>query len=663
MKKSYRGVLVALMFLALPAWARQATTSRAADFGALPKVHGMTLSPSGHVVAWLQSRGGGSALFIYDVGASSIRREVRLSAALKVYWLGWENDNTLLMRAVTTESTQGGSDLGWHQPVRLNVVFALDIATGKLRSLLADRMAGSHYVTTGVQLLAWDIPQRPHTVVMAVRTFNPGAYRSTLGTMIHSAIGDSGMVDSLYSVSTRTGRSTLIVYGDAYTDGWFVGTDGTPVARSEWYAHRYAIDVKQGSTWRPIYRQMSGQDPQLGAQLDPAAHAILALRPGGNGLWKIPLDGSAPQEMLPTVTQEVSAFSLSRYSKTLISAWVGGSSPRRVWLDPVAKLRYESVARVFPGRRIEVYDHSRNRKEVLAKVDDPEDAPTYYLINFSTHSAVVAGASYPQLSHIPLGQAHALRYQTQTGRRVTAEVYTPAGNGKHLPLVVLVPGGAVDNDPGNFDWLAQYLAAKGYAVLQPEISAVALATEGGYLLWGGASQRYAIDGVHRLVKQGLVDPHRVCIVGMGYGGYAALSGVAFSPGTYACAVSINGISDLGALAAHMIHVFGGGDSNHSALVAWRTRIGSPLDRKVAQESPVHAVTAITAPVLLMASRDDTVVPVSQSVEMAHALNAQGKVVTFLELKHGGNSLGRSRVRIRVLKTLGAFLGRFLQPHG
>ncbi len=663
MKKSYSAALVTLMMLSTAAWAGQAKMNLAADFGALPKVRELTLSPSGHVVAWMQPRGRGSGVFIFNVGAKAVRREVQLSPALTVYWLGWESDNTLLMRAVTTEPAPPQSELRWHQPIRLNIVLALNIASGKIRTLLSDRMVGGNYFTTGVQLLDWDIPKRPHTVIMSVRMFNPTAYRSTLGTMIHSEVGDSGMVDSLFAVDTRTGKSTAISSGDAYTDGWFIDNAGNPVARSEWHANRFTIEARQGHTWRPIYHHGAGQAPDFGAQLDPTAHAILAFAPGGSGLWKIPLDGSPPQELLSAAKHRVTQFDLSRYSKTLIYAWVGRSDPHRLWFDPSAKSRYESIAHVFPGRRVEVYDHSRNGQEVLAEVDDPQDAPTYYLINFAAHSAVIAGAAYPQLAHVELAQVHAVRYPTHDGQTVKAEVYVPPGGGKDLPLVVLVPGGAVGNDPRNFDWFAQFLAAEGDVVLQPEVSGTALATEGGYLLWGGVSQRYAIAGVHLLVKQGLVDPHRVCIAGMGYGGYAALAGVAFSPGTYACAVSVNGISDLGALVAHMIHVFGGSDSTHAALVAWRNGIGSPVDPKVAQESPIHAVGAMQAPVLLIGTQDDTVVPESQSAAMAHALKAQGKAVTFLKLARGGNSLARSDDRIKALTAIGTFLNRYLHPTG
>lgn len=658
MGKLHRAVVILLAVFAMPAWPAQPPAGLAAAFGAAPRRTYLTLSPGGRMLAWLRSDRSGDEVVIYDLDAHAVRRMLRIPG-LTVDWLGWESDSTLLIDTLDTERLPTAVDLDWGRAVRSSRLLALDIVSGRSHVLLADRLVGeeSGYFDTGADLLAWDIPRRPHTVIMAATVFDRGQYRERTGTMIHSARGDSGMVSALFSVDSHTGKDKAVAYGDAFTSQWVVDADGNPVARTEWHSNRYTIDARQGGGWRQIYRSTLRIEPDI-LGLDADAHALLAMmrdRDGRRYLSAIPLDGSAPKLVLPALTRQVLSVEFSRYGDRLTAVWVGRSSPHRIWIEPAAEQRYESVARAFPGREVRVYDPSRDGKEVMAEVQDSAAPPIYYLVNFSTHHADIAGEAYPQLAHVALGTAHTVRYRARDGRTVHAQVILPPGGGKDLPLVVVPPGGPEGNDPGEFDWFAQYLAARGYAVLRPDIALTALPSEGGPIFWGGASQRYTVDGVRLLVKERVADPRRVCIVGVGYGGYAALAGAAFYPGAYACAVSVNGISDLSSLLGHEIDVFGEAHSDHSALATWRADVGSRFDPKVIAESPVHAAGAVAAPVLLIYGENDTVVPAEQSLEMEHALEMAGKHVAIMKLDGPDHRLRYRRSRVEVLKAVGEFL--------
>ena len=658
MKILRRAVLVLVVVLSLPAGAAQPPSGLSAEFGALPQYRAVVLSSSGRMLAWLRPGGSGDEVVAYDIGAHAVRRVLRLPAGVDVGWLGWEDDDTLLVNTADTERVPTYLHLDVGRAVRWSRVLALDIPSGKSRILLGDVLSGfSGGFETTAELLAWAIPGRPHTVMMAADAAYAGDYRPSLGTMIHDTRDDSGLVSTLFAVDAATGKEKAIAHGDAFTNQWVLDADGNPVARTEWRSDNYTIYARQGGDWRQIYQHSGRRASDFDALvLDAKARALLAIMPDADGrhLWEIPLDGSAPKRMLPEVRQQVRSLEFDPLTRSLSAVWVGRSDERRIWIDTAARLRYQSVAGAFPGRQVWVYDLTQDGAETLAEVQDISEPPIYYLINFSNHSAVIAGEAYPQLAHVALGTAHSIQYQTQDGRTVRAQVVLPPGGGKDLPLVVLAPG---ESEPGadDFDWFAQYLAARGYAVLRPDLMLIALPAEGGWVAWGGASQRYAVDGVSLLVQQGVADPRRVCIVGMGYGGYAALAGVAFFPGTYACAVSINGISDLPLLLAHEMNVFGEAHSNHAALGAWDTSVGSRSDPKLIAESPVHAAKAVTAAVLLIHGEDDTVVPVTQSLEMKTALEKAGKHVTFMQLDGSDHSLDRASTRIEVLQAVGAFL--------
>lgn len=228
-------------------------------------------------------------------------------------------------------------------------------------------------------------------------------------------------------------------------------------------------------------------------------------------------------------------------------------------------------------------------------------------------------------------------------------------------MVVLPHGGPEASDTPYFDWLAQFLAMRGYAVLQPEFRGstgfgVAF-RRAGRGQWGGLMQDDVTDGVKAMIRQGVADPHRICIVGGSYGGYAALAGAAFTPKLYACVVSINGVSDLPAMLGYEKGQHG---TESDAVAYWEGDIGSQFDSKVIDHSPVNSAADVEAPVLLLHAINDTVVPIAQSEEMAKALAALGKPVTFIKLDGEDHWLSNAPTRLEVLEDTDHFLRQHLK---
>src|SRR6185312_7286448 len=156
---------------------------------------------------------------------------------------------------------------------------------------------------------------------------------------------------------------------------------------------------------------------------------------------------------------------------------------------------------------------------------------------------------FPALANATLGEVRMLTYKARDGADVPAYLTLPPGsNGKNLPLVLFLHGGPESRDDYVFDWFAQFLASRGYAVLQPQFRGSTgfgdAWRKAGYRQWGLRMQDDVTDGVKALVEQGVADAKRVCIVGASYGGYAALAGAAFTPNLYKCVVSMSGPGDL-----------------------------------------------------------------------------------------------------------------------
>jgi len=215
--------------------------------------------------------------------------------------------------------------------------------------------------------------------------------------------------------------------------------------------------------------------------------------------------------------------------------------------------------------------------------------------------------------------------------------------------------------PG-FDWWAQALASRGYAVLQANFRGStgygAEFLEAGYGEWGRKMQTDLSDGVRHLAGQGMIDPSRVCIVGGSYGGYAAMAGPTLDRGVYRCAVAVAGVSDLRRMVAHEADT--GGRRDSEAVRYWNRFMGAERlgDRSLDERSPARLAQQADAPILLLHGRDDTVVPIEQSRLMASALRRANKPFEFIELAGEDHWLSRAETRQKML----AETVRFLQAN-
>ena len=323
---------------------------------------------------------------------------------------------------------------------------------------------------------------------------------------------------------------------------------------------------------------------------------------------------------------------------------LGGITPEYHWIDPLDEQRYAEVARRFPGRTVTLYSQSQDRQRVVAYVSGPSNPAVYYLVDLRSHTADIVGEEYPGLAHVALGEQRTLVYKARDGAPIAAYLTVPAGGeAKQLPLVVLPHGGPESRDYPRFDWWAQFLVTRGYAVLQPQYRGSAGFGEAfrlaGRRQWGSLMQDDLTDGVRAMIEQGVADGGRVCIVGASYGGYAALAGAAFTPELYACAVSVNGPANLPEMLAWQVSQRG---KESSTAGYWVDSIGSRLDPQVLARSPAKAVEHVRAPILLIYSADDTVVPPSQSREMAQALKEHGTPVELVRLEGDDHWLSRER---------------------
>ena len=297
------------------------------------------------------------------------------------------------------------------------------------------------------------------------------------------------------------------------------------------------------------------------------------------------------------------------------------------------------------------------------RVDSPSDGPAYALVNLATRDATWLGAEYNGVTLQDVAPQKPVRFKARDGLELTGYLTTPRGREpKALPLIVFPHGGPAARDTPGFDWWAQAMASRGYAVLQVNyrgsdgLGEPLLAA--GYGQWGRKMQTDLSDGVRALAERGVIDPKRVCIVGASYGGYAALAGAAMDPGVYRCAASFGGLSDLGRFVS-----WSRAKAGPEAFRYWTRFMGAESDRAavLAEISPVAHVDKVTIPILLIHGKDDSVVPLEQSQIMADALRKAGKPVELVVEKGEDHWLSRGETRLAMLQATMAFLEKNNPP--
>jgi dipeptidyl aminopeptidase/acylaminoacyl peptidase len=649
-----------IVLLALTATVHAADVPPAEIFGAQPAVSTVDLSPDGKLLAWSEPSPKGRILVIYDLDAHVRKRGLALEAEMKLRTLMWADNETLLITA-SVFATYGERNAADHYEVYR--VYSLDVNTGKTNMLLMD--GGSRVFVTGQTLLAWRTP-KPKTVIMSTMDYSELHAKQQTGTRLAVGRKDEGWVSYVFQVDTQTGKGTALESGTAFTEDWVVNRNGEPVVRSEWNPgpRLFTINAKAGFGWKEIFRTRDeGARSLYGLTADEKSVVISSVTKAGRaGMWTLPLDGSSEgSPLIEDEQNDVTDISFDRMTRAPTNVSLGGMDQSLHWLDKDAEKRFRSVAKAFKDKRVAVYGRSEDGKRVLALVDGPSSPPVYYFIDFTKGTADIVGEAYPALIDAKLGEVQVIEYKGRDGVAIPAYLTLPPGKeAKKLPLVVLPHGGPESRDDYAFDWWAQFLAVRGYAVLQPQFrGSTGFGTawaDAGHRQWGGLMQDDVTDGVKAMIDQGIVDASRVCIVGASYGGFAALAGAALTPDLYKCAVSVNGVSNLPAMLAYQKD-HSGAESN--SLAYWRDHIGTPFDTNVIEKSPLRAAAQIKVPVMLMHAVNDTVVPESQSQQMVRELQKLKKPVTFVSLAGEDHWLSQTETRVRMLKELDKFLSEHL----
>jgi len=641
---------LALAPLAPPAYAADPPPLSA--YGDLPGVERMALAPDGKTVAFVAEVEGQRNVLVFDAD-HKLLASMPLADS-KVRDLAWGDTSHLVVTVSRTENLGA-----WFTKERAELLYAAVLSTNgeKLKWVFqragnmlpfVNRFDGFRIVggrtfgffegqatTTSVQT-----QMDPSAQVGGRVISRPALYSVDLATMQTARVPSSGTADSDYSWKQ-----------------WWVGADGTVTAT-------LGVDTRNGS-----WRLLGPKGQQLAKGIEPSGSIeIEGLTQGGAAVvygiraaddewhrYSVPLTGGSSSAFLQD--RIVRSTFEDKYTGELIGYEPNDPEGQAVpvMFDPVRQDRVSKIYRAFRGKRVRLQDFTSDLSAGLVRTSGNGDAGSWYTVDVVGKTADIAGEERPAIPAELVGPVSMVTYKAADGLAMYGVLTLPAGRpAKGLPVVLLPHGGPHARDVAMFDWWAQALASRGYAVFQPNFRGstdqTAAFMHAGDGQWGRKMQTDISDGLAELARRGIVDAKRACIVGASYGGYAALAGVTLQQGIYRCAVAVAPVSDLSQMVAT-----DQSESGYDPTLGRNLREMFGSYSTLGEVSPRKHAANADAPIMLIHGKDDTVVPFSQSSRMADALRSAGKPYEMVVMPNEDHWLSHGATRQAMLEACVRFV--------
>lgn len=650
----------AVIALAISPSLAQTVEETATRFGTEQSVLDISLSPSGNRIAFISPGPGGSEILNFidlagDATVKPISRNSDAKADLVECEFATEDRLVCTMAIVVDEA---GVLIGFSRIISVGV-------DGKDVVMLTprDSMSALGFRQNGGSVIALDMPGAENRVLMsaqAVPEMSTG--NRTAKTQVGLGVdyvdvtnGRRGRVETPDREATRyiadeTGRirikrRTLTQNGILTGSTNYYFRDAT---RNEW---RKLSEVKSDS--------QSGSSGFVPIAVDSGTNRAYGFdKVGGyDAIMAMPLvEGAKP---LPVLSRsDVDVDELIRIGRQ--RRVVGGSfaTERReiAYFDPKLKMLAQGLAEALPGQPlINIVGASANESKLLIVASSDTDPGQVYLYDNGSRKLEPILPLRDRLADLKMGAMKPVSYPAADGTVIPGYLTLPPGSdGKNLPTIVMPHGGPSARDEWGFDWLVQFFAARGYAVLQPNYRGSSGYGTAWYGRNGFQAWETAIGDVNAagrwLVAEGVANPKSLAIVGWSYGGYAALQSQVLDPSLFKSVVAIAPVTDLDRLRQDA--------RNYTNYRLVDQFIGTGAH--VAAGSPAQHPERFISPVMLVHGTYDQNVNVGHSRLMEKKLKGAGRTVEYLELDGLDHSLSDSAARIMMLQQVDGFLAKTLK---
>ncbi|VFR54482.1 putative peptidase [plant metagenome] len=564
---------------------------------------------------------------IQDGKPSGEPRRLTSETARDIGGYFWKGSGTVLY------AKDFGGDENFH-------VLAVDVKSGKVTDLTP--FDGARAMITD------DLEDDPDHVLISHNHRNPQAF-------------------DVYRVNVHTGESTRVAENPGNIIGWQTDHAGRVRAAlaSDGLNTVLLYRDSEDEAFRPLITTdyKTQVTPALFTFDDKRLYALS--NRGRDRLALVEIDPAKPDaETVLFEPEEVDldGVGYSRLRKVLTVAAYQTDLPRRKFFDKQTEALHAAIAKQLPDYEFTLQSGTRAEDRYIVAAYNDRTPGARYLYDVKANTLSKLADINPKLPEARMARIQPVTYQSRDGLTLHGYLTLPPGReAKDLACVVNPHGGPWARDSWGFNAETQFLANRGFCVLQINFRGSTgygrKFWEAGFGQWGLAMQDDITDGVHWLVKQGIADPKRIGIYGGSYGGYATLAGVTFTPDLYAAAVDYVGVSNLFTFMNTIPPYWA------PLMPKFHEMVGHPERDKerLAATSPALHVDRIKTPLFIAQGARDPRVNKAESDQVVEALKKRGVEVEYMVKDNEGHGFHNDENKFAFYRAMEAFLKEHLKP--
>lgn len=613
-------------------------------FAALPGFSQARLSPSGTMVAYSVSLKGRKHVIVQSLQGKG-RKLISPSKDWELNSYRWANENIIIVNTGSLLKRREFANETYNTRV---LSFIVDegkyvwLGKPKRQSTANAHRNGTTQVSQLERVLDY-LPEDPKHIMMELDF-------------------DLDANVEIFKVNVKTGRRTIVkkeVTGvqDWYTDQSSEVRLGTGYKGAN-YDQPYTIFKGPSGKWASL-KNVAWRDNYEIRGFSETPNTVFVSgqsKHGTTGLFKLDVStGEIVEEVFSHEKVDFDYVSHDASTGKAVGVAYTDDFRRKQYFEKNFNIVQKSMDRAFKGSVTSIIGRAKDRQLYLIYVESATNPGDYYLYDRDKKNVSFIAPVRAAIDIEQTATTTKLLIPVRDGTEIPAYLTAPKGvETKKLPTIILPHGGPHARDNAEWDFWAQFYANRGYLVLKPNFRGSTgygrAYRRKGVRQWGGLMQDDVTDATKWLIAEGMADPDRICIAGASYGGYAALMGVIMEPGLYKCAVSINGVTNLPLLKS--------GDKNTIGGNVWIKRMGLE-DHSDKSVSPYHRIEEVSAPVLLMSSKDDQRVPYLMSSAMDKQLRKQKKSSKYVRIENGGHNMVTEASRLKMLRETEAFLAEHI----